>query len=254
MHGLDLGSPDGYRNYDLEVVSDKLAMALSVGGKRDCHPSTHVNEDSVAIVQTENFTYLYLADAHHGATAAKLVIDALRDQTSLLDQQLIASFTAETLENVLLDILYPLLQEHLKSFETLSHRHQSKTQLSMMVVNDRTAVWANIGDSRIYRQSPIPSLVPPIIEPRAAFGYHSSKQIFKEKLFTGKEELESGETIIVCSDGFPEITYPQDIPPEILYSWFNGSANAEDACKSFMEMAFELEACDNLSCIIYNVQ
>jgi serine/threonine protein phosphatase PrpC len=259
LYGKDHSSPEGYKKFNLVEIDKSLAMALSVGGRKDCHTYTDRNEDSVAILKNDKFLYLMVADAHFGADSTEIVIKAIKEKVDSISQTLKNNFKSHILQELVFHTLYPKLIEHTDNFTNLPLKKQSRTQFTLSVIKDSKLIFAHIGDTRIYKNWGKKNLVTPIIH-QQAFGYITNKEAFKNSIHVGELDLSNQEHddskqkyILLCSDGFPEIRYPNEIPPETIVSWFNYATTATEACKILMDKAFELEACDNLSCIFLKI-
>ena len=141
--------------------------------------------------------------------------------------------------------------------------------LTLALVHGSEAVVANVGDSRTYQMrqgklKPISqdhSIVARLVEqgmikPQEIYTHEQRNVIYRTvgdradlQVDMFDVDLESGDRLLLCSDGLWEMVHDPSLEDVLLESY-----DAQQACNRLVEMANQAGGQDNISVIVINVQ
>jgi serine/threonine protein phosphatase PrpC len=143
---------------------------------------------------------------------------------------------------------------------------EAGTTVTMAVITGRRMVVANVGDSRTYllrnhelRQiSQDHSLVASLvssgqIKPEAVFSHPQRNMIYRSlgqkrqlQIDTFSEALETGDIVLLCSDGLWEMVQDESLMVKLIES----AASLDEACKKLIDAANKAGGEDNISVVL----
>ena len=206
-----------------------------------------------------------MGGANAGDIASELAADAFMDQMRKRLDDLNDTFSlseiAEMMTNAVIIANTAVFNKSLEDEEYTG----MGTTLTAAVSTSSGEVVVNVGDSRLYHvtKSRITqitrdhSVVEDMIErgeiTRNQARWHSSRNLITRALGTGLYEppdvfyltINSGESIILCSDGLTDVVLDSEIQFELLRN-----ATVRDICEALVDMALERGAPDNVTAVI----
>lgn len=260
----------------LTDIRNYMPIKLTVSHGTDRGKIYEINEDSVfsfegSSKKGDSFGLLIVADGigghKAGEVASQLVIDSIREQ---IEPLLKKNKSRSVLKNKLLQaVKYANKVVYEQGNNNPQEVGDMGSTLTCALVKGKFAIIANVGDSRTYRlrdgylhqitqdHSLVGEMVRKgLVQPEEVF-HHPHRSVITRALGNESEveidivieKLESGDRLLLCSDGLWEMTRGDDVITEILQS----SSELETVVKSLIDKANENGGQDNISVIVADI-
>lgn len=266
----------------MDSGDDSHSLILTAGFLSDVGMVRDVDEDSILILQFNALCETKLRPAIHffavadgiggsdaGEIASRIAVQKLAE--SLMQQVYLPGIQSKALDAV---ALTELLVEVVKTANTAILEYRQQTGLDMgstltaALVFGKTAVVANLGDSRTYQMrngtltqiTRDHSLVAGLLQagvitadevythPQRSVIYRSLGDKAEPQIDTFSAELAPGDRLVLCCDGVWEMVRHPDMESILLQY-----PNPQDACRALVTAANAAGGEDNISIIVVNV-
>ena len=252
----------------LNYIMDKpKSYSISFTGRRK------INQDACIVINEGKFTFLAVADGMGGASGGEIASQAVIE---VCKQNITEAATETTKPESLKGILKKIYEDcHKRLSEIISEDPGLTgmgTTLSCVLIINGFYVWANIGDSRVYKISgrDLKQITVDhsfIEEYRSQYGNEipeyvkSRSHVITRSLGDGKddpdifperdkyEKINSGEGFLICSDGL--IPEKADDNTSWIIDYLLGTKSLKEATENMVCHAFHRESTDNISVVLY---
>jgi serine/threonine protein phosphatase PrpC len=215
-------------------------MVLSRGLESPA-PKRHLNEDAVGMVESDTgCTVAVVADAHFGRESAEWVVQGVLSQVFRSEG---SASSHSFIERVGMSLGMVARQLETQSTE-------SACALVVARVCEQELIWAAFGDCRLFRVSPEGDAqsVTPVEQMWLDGGFRP------RELRWGRQPLESGERLLLCTDGLPECRYGiETLHPDALGSLACRGSLAE-AAHSLAQEALNGGGEDNIGLVLMSAE
>jgi len=249
------------------TVTDIKSYALTFKGRRK------VNQDSVISIHRDNLSFIAVADGmggyKGGEAAAEIAINTCKKFIFDIN---IEDLKEDQLKQLLIDIFYEIKKQIQKHIQEFPEHASMGTTMSCAIIYNNAFVWANIGDSRLYRfnenrifqitqdhslieeyKNQYGNEVPDYILARSnvitrSMGNNEDMpDIFP--IDRDYETLKDKEGLFACSDGL--IIEKNITENNWILNFILASSSLQEAAENLISHAFYKGSSDNISVVIF---